>query len=133
MIRHTIRRVLRVDVVARAPGRRGGVIAPAIVSAVTGLLLVVATQPTRADPPIAAPTCSLRLSLEVTPDVPDPTDPGFISSLLGDNPGYQLYFLGRVDDTHVNLQLQGPGPGERCREVVDTMRNDGRVASIDVS
>ena len=133
MIKHTIRRVLRADLLARAPSRRGSVIATAVVSAMTGLLLFVATQPACADPPIAAPTCSLRLSVEVTPDVPDPTDAGFVSSLLGNHPGYQLYFLGKVDDTHVNLQLQGPGPGERCREIVDSMRNDGRVASIDVS
>jgi hypothetical protein len=91
------------------------------------------TEPSRADPPMAPPTCSARLSIEVTPDVPDPTDPGFLSSLLGDHPGYQLYFLGKGDDTHVYVQLQGPGPGERCREVIDSMRNDGRVASIGVS
>jgi len=86
-----------------------------------------------ADPPIAAPTCALRLSVEVTLDVPNPGDPGFISSLLGDNAGYQLFLLATVDDTHVNLQLQGPGPAERCRAVVDSMRNDGRVVSIDAS
>lgn len=79
------------------------------------------------------PICALRLSVEVTPDVPDPTDPGFLSSLLSNHPGYQLYLMGKVDDTHVILQLQGPGPGERCREVVDSMRNDGRVSSIDAS
>jgi hypothetical protein len=133
VIRQTIRRALRAYLLARAPSRRGRGLAAAVVGAATGILLILATQPTRADPPIAAPTCSLRLSLEVTPDVPDPTDAGFLSSLLGNHLGYQLYLLGKVDDTHVNLQLQGPGPGERCREVIDAMRNDGRVASIDVS
>ena len=86
-----------------------------------------------ADPPMAAPTCALRLSVEVTPDVPDPGNGGFLSSLLGDNVGYQLFLLNAVDDTHVNLQLQGPGGPERCQAVVDSMRNDGRVVSIDVS
>jgi hypothetical protein len=78
----------------------------------------------------APPTCSMRLVVEVTPDVDDPSDAGFISSLLGGHPGYQLFLLSVVDDTRVRLQLQGPGPGERCREVVDSISNDGRVAFI---
>ena len=86
-----------------------------------------------ADPPVAPPMCSMRLSVETTPDVPDPGDGGFISSLLGNHPGYQLFLLRRVDDTHVDLQLQGPGPAERCQEVVDAMSSDGRIVSIDVS
>jgi hypothetical protein len=101
--------------------------------ALLALPALLASETVLADPPMGPPTCALRLSLEVTPDVPDPTDPGFLSSLLGNHPAYQLYLLGKVDDTHVILQLQGPGPGERCREVIDSMRNDGRVSSIDVS
>jgi len=97
------------------------------------LLAVFAARLVSADPPVAAPKCSMRLSVEVTPDVPNPGDDGFISSLLGNHVGYQLYLLQVVDDTHVNLRLQGPGPAERCQAVVDSMRNDGRVASIDVS
>jgi hypothetical protein len=97
--------------------------------AVFGLLGV---HQARADEPIAPPRCALRLSVEVTPDVPNPGDGGFISSLLGDNTGYQLFLLQVVDDTHVNLQLQGPGPAERCQAVVASISNDGRVASIQV-
>lgn len=85
-----------------------------------------------ADEPIAPPRCALRLSIEVTADVPNPGDGGFISSLLGDHPGYQLFLLQVVDDTHVNLQLQGPGPAERRQAVVASISNDGRVASIQV-
>jgi hypothetical protein len=83
--------------------------------------------------PIAPPKCALRLSVEVTPDVPDPTDAGFLSSLLGNHPGYQLLLLSRGDDTHVTLQLQGPGPASRCQEVVAAMRDDGRIESMDVN
>ena len=86
-----------------------------------------------ADEPLTPPTCAMRLSVEVTPDVPNPSDPGFVSSLLGNHPGYQLFLLRSDSDTRVSLQLQGPGPTERCQEVVDSMRNDGRVVSIDVS
>lgn len=86
-----------------------------------------------ADDPVAPPTCSLRLSVEVTPDVPNPGSSGFISSLLGNHVGYQLYLLRVVDDTHVVLQLQGPGPAERCQAIADSMSDDGRVQSISTS
>ena len=82
---------------------------------------------------MAAPTCSLRLKVEVTPDVPNPADGGFISSLLGNHTEYQLFLLSVEDDTHVNLQLQGPGSPERCQEVVDSMSDDGRVLDIEAS
>lgn len=97
-----------------------------------GLALLAACI-VNADQPTPVPMCALRLSVEVTPDVPNPSSGGFLSSLLGDNVGYQLFLIETVDDTHVNLQLQGPGPPERCQAVVDSMRNDGRVVSIDVT
>jgi hypothetical protein len=87
----------------------------------------------KADEPVAPPQCSMRLSVEVTPDVPNPGNGAFISSLLGNHTGYQLFLLRVVDDTHVILQLQGPGPAERCQAVVDSIGNDGRVLSIDTS
>jgi hypothetical protein len=97
------------------------------------ILVVLGADEVKADEPTAPPKCSMRLSVEVTPDVPNPGDGGFISSLLGGHAGYQLYLLQVVDDTHVDLQLQGPGPIERCQAVVDSMGNDGRVASIKVN
>jgi hypothetical protein len=75
----------------------------------------------------------MRLAVQVTPDVPNPGDSGFIASLLGDHPGYQLFLLQVVDDTDVILQLQGPGSRDRCQAVVDSISNDGRVASIQVN
>jgi hypothetical protein len=99
----------------------------AIIVSILGLVAMVEVK---ADQPIAPPKCALSLSIEVTPDVPDPSNAEFISSLLGDHPGYRLFLLQAVDSTHVNLQLQGPGPDQRCQAVVDSMRNDGRVLSI---
>ena len=75
----------------------------------------------------------MRLSVEVTPDVPNPANVGFISSLLGNHTEYQLFLLRSVDDTHVDLQLQGPGPDDRCRAVVESMRSDGRILSIETT
>ena len=83
-----------------------------------------------ADQPVVPPECGMRLSVEVTPDVPNPGSGGFISSLLGNHPEYQLYLVRVADDTHVVLQLQGPGPAERCQSIVDSMGADGRVLSI---
>jgi len=105
--------------------------AAAVAAAGSAAVLLLAGRAASADEPVAPPQCALRLSLEVTPDVPNPTDPGFISSLLGDNVGFNLFLLKRVDDTHVNLQLQGPGEMSNCRAVVRSMREDGRVSSID--
>jgi len=78
------------------------------------------------------PPCVLRLSLEVTLDVPNPGDGGFLSSLVGNNVGYQLSVERVVDDTHVNVLLYGPGPAANCQRVLESMRQDGRVQSIDV-
>ena len=110
-------------------GSRSTAAAPAIM-AVFGVL---AACQVRADQPMAPPKCALRLSVEVTPDVPNPADGAFISSLLGNHAGYQLFLLQVVDDTHVNLQLQGPGPAERCQAVVDSISNDGRIVSVQAS
>jgi hypothetical protein len=98
--------------------------------ATVGLLL--AADNVNADEPMAPPKCAMHLSVEVSPEVPNPSDAGFLSSLLGNHAGYQLFLLRVASDTHVELQLQGPGPDERCQEVVDAMSDDGRVESIDV-
>jgi hypothetical protein len=77
-------------------------------------------------------TCTLRLTVELTLDVPNPSDPGFVSSLLGNHVGYRLTLMRQIDDTTIDVQLDGPGIVERCQEVVEGMREDGRVQSIDV-
>jgi hypothetical protein len=118
---------------AAASARRSARAASSAARIASGVLLAVLALPAaQAEQPIAPPTCALRLTVEVTLDVPHPTDGGFISSLLGDHAGYSLYLIQGVDDSHVILQLQGPGPMERCQAVVDAMRQDGRVQAIDV-
>ena len=67
----------------------------------------------------------MRLSVEVTPDVPNPANVGFISSLLGNHTEYQLFLLRVVDGTHVDLQLQGLGPDDRSQAVVDSIATTG--------
>jgi hypothetical protein len=103
------------------------------VTAAAAVLGLIAAHPVSADDPVAPPQCSMVLSVEVTPDVPNPGNGAFISSLLGNHTEYQLFLLRVVDDTHISLRLQGPGPNERCQAVVDSISNDGRVQSIETS
>ena len=74
--------------------------------------------------------CNMRLSIELTPDVPEPLDSGFLSSLLNNQVSYRLTLLGREPGSVIVTELAGPGPENRCRNVVETMRKDGRVLSI---
>lgn len=77
-----------------------------------------------------APSCHRRLAVELTPDVPDPRDDAFLSSLLSNEVEYRLTFRGKSDDSNIFLELTGPGPAYRCEEVIRSMRKDGRVLSI---
>jgi hypothetical protein len=97
---------------------------------VLSLLLPLAPCIAAADEPQSVAPCALRLSVELTPDVPDPGDGGFVSSLLGDHTGFRLILRRVVDDTHIDLDLSGPGPDDNCRDVVKSMREDGRVLSV---
>jgi hypothetical protein len=80
----------------------------------------------------AAPsdTCDLRLTVELTPDVPDASDAGFISSLLNNHPDYRLDLLRQDGPSLIELDLAGPGPEYLCQRVIETMRRDARVLSV---
>jgi hypothetical protein len=79
----------------------------------------------------SAPTCHRHLSVELTPDVPNPRDLAFLSSLLT-QPGFQLSWTGQ-NGSVIELDLSGPGPDDQCRAVIAAMRKDGRVQSITVT
>lgn len=81
----------------------------------------------------SAAGCDQRLNVELTPDVPDPRDTGFLSSLLSNKVGYRLIFRSKTDDTNIAVELIGPGPGYRCQEAIDTLSRDARVLSVRVS
>jgi hypothetical protein len=80
----------------------------------------------------AAPavSCDLELTVALTPDVPNPRDPGFLSSLLSNHPAYRLILREQRDSSDIGVELTGPGPESECRDVVETMRRDGRVLSV---
>ena len=82
---------------------------------------------------IASPAvCNMRLSVELTPDVPNPVDLGFLSSLLSNQAGYRLTLQGWRPGSVIVIELTGSGPDSRCQDVVEAMRKDGRVLSIHV-
>lgn len=76
--------------------------------------------------------CGAQLTVELTPDVPDAGDDGFLSSLLNNQTDYRLDLLREDDTSVVELNLSGPGPEYRCENVIETMRKDARVLSIRV-
>ena len=77
--------------------------------------------------------CHVRLTVELTPDVPDPTDAGFLSSLLSNRVNYRLSVRRKRSDSHLVLELTGPGPDYRCRQAIEAIRRDGRVLSVHVN
>jgi hypothetical protein len=99
-----------------------GFLGAALLATVLGIGTAAAQTP---------PTCHRHLQVELTPDVPNPRDLAFLSSLLT-QPGFQLSWTGQ-DGSVIELDLTGPGPDDQCRAVIAAMRKDGRVQSITVS
>jgi hypothetical protein len=79
----------------------------------------------------AAP-CDVRLTVEMSPEVPNPRDVGFLSSLLGKYPNYQLILRRQRSDFVLDLELMGPETDYRCQNMVESMREDGRVLFVHV-
>jgi hypothetical protein len=78
--------------------------------------------------------CEMRLRVELSPAVPNPREPGFVSSLLGNHPQYRLSLQGHdlENPSVIALDLAGPGAEADCGQVVKSMRKDGRVVSVEV-
>jgi hypothetical protein len=82
----------------------------------------------------AAPgPCDVRLTVELTPDVPDPTDVGFLSSLLSNQIDYLLSLRRERSDSLLILELTGPGPDRSCQNAIETIRKDARVLAVHVN
>ena len=103
--------------------RRGGSILSAAMLAAVLVNNIAAASPE---------VCNQRLSVELTPDVPNPLDSGFLSSLLSNHADYRLTLWGWRPGSVILIELTGPGPDYRCGNVVEAMRRDGRVLSIHV-
>ena len=101
--------------------------AAVLITAFAALIFVTTSKTVQASAPMA---CDVQLSAVLTPDVPDPANPGFLSSLLNNHPGYRLTLTGQSRGSVVDLDLSGPGPEDRCVNVIESMRKDARVASV---
>ena len=77
--------------------------------------------------------CHVRLTVELTPDVPNPTDTGFLGSLLSNRVDYLLSVRRERSDSLLVLELTGPGPDYRCQNAIEAIRRDGRVLSVRVN
>lgn len=98
------------------------------------LALTVAGSAAHAATAVPAAQCDMRLRIELTPDVPNPRGPGLLSSLLRDHPGYSLTLRHQdwKNASVIVVDLTGPGPEDRCREVVKALGKDRRVWTADV-
>jgi hypothetical protein len=82
---------------------------------------------------VADTDCDMLVTVELTPDVPNASDTGFLSSLLNNHPDYHLDLLQLDNPSRVELELAGPGPEYLCQNVIETMQKDARVLSIHVN
>lgn len=82
-----------------------------------------------AAPPVP---CDMRLSVKITPDVWNPSDAEFLSSLLSGNPYYRLPLLRQRSRSLIVLELTGPAPDYLCQNMVEAIRKDGSVQSVHV-
>lgn len=78
------------------------------------------------------PVCAARLTVEVSASVPRAADDGFLSSLLNNHFTYRLDLVRQQSSSVLEVELTGPGPGYRCDNVIEAMRKDARVQSIEV-
>jgi hypothetical protein len=104
--------------------------ARATAAAAGAVLLAVLASKTAAAAPDTS--CEARLTVELTPDVPNASDEGFLSSLLNNHPDYHLNLLELDSPSLIEIELEGPGPEYRCQNVIETMRKDARVLSLRV-
>jgi hypothetical protein len=91
------------------------------------LVAVLGSNTAAAAPPA---TCDMQLTVELTPDVPNPRDAGFLSSLLSNHVNYRLTLRRQNNSSVIVLDLTGPGPDYRCQNVVEAMGRDGRVRAV---
>ncbi|HEV7441902.1 MAG TPA: hypothetical protein VGO18_04860 [Steroidobacteraceae bacterium] len=74
--------------------------------------------------------CHARLSLTLTPDVPNPRDPSFLSALSA-NPLYTITWVEGSDSTAV-VDLTGPATDYHCTEEIKRLSRDAHILDLKV-
>ena len=77
-----------------------------------------------------ADRCQARLELRLTPDVPNPRAPAFLSALTAD-PLYELKWIDGTDSTAV-LELEGPATDYHCENEIGRISRDAHVLDLKV-
>lgn len=81
---------------------------------------------------ISAPAtaCVVHLTIEVDAEVPRARGAAFLTTLIGNHPGYRLAWVGRQSASVIDVDLVGDGLDGDCRRVVDDLRVDSRILSV---
>jgi hypothetical protein len=104
--------------------------AAAALVALEALVFAAAPSPAHATTPAL---CEVRLKIVAVPDETDPHHAGLLNSLLSAHPGYRLILQSpEVDNDAVVVDLAGPGPQANCRAVIEAIRGDARVSSVEL-
>ena len=79
----------------------------------------------------AAPEmCRAQIEVKLTPDIPNPRDPSFLSALAA-NPLYQLLWIRGTDTTAV-YELRGPATDYKCEDEIKLLKRDAHVLDLKV-
>jgi len=98
--------------------------------ALEALMFVVAHSPAHAAGPAL---CEVRLKIIAGRDTTDPHHTELLNSLLNAHPGYRLILQSpEVNNDAVVADLAGPGPQANCRAVVEAIRGNARVSSVEL-
>jgi hypothetical protein len=104
-------------------GRRAGIFGSLLLVSLIGMSAAAADEPAQ---------CQVRLTVELTPDVPNPSTGGFLSSLLSNRVKYELTLQREHSESAIVVDLTGPGPDYLCQNAIEAIRRDGRVLSVHV-
>ena len=74
--------------------------------------------------------CHARLSLKLTPDVPNPRDPSFLSALTAD-PLYEITWV-NGQDSAVVVDLYGPATDYHCEQEINRLGRNGSILELQV-
>jgi hypothetical protein len=74
--------------------------------------------------------CHARLVVTLTPDVPNPRDPSFLSALSA-NPLYTLAWVEGNDSTAV-VDLTGPATDYHCADEIRRLSRDAHIMDLKV-
>jgi putative membrane protein len=81
-------------------------------------------------PATNADRCEAQLEVELTPDVPNPREPAFLSALAA-NPLYMLTWV-EGSKSRAVLRLTGPATDHRCEQEIMRIARDAHVRNVQV-